>query len=108
MGDSHEVAMNNVMEKIKLSTDYLGDKDYLIGDYITLVDFIYLEIIEFCSWLWEDIYDTYPKLKAYYQRMVSIPQIESVLNSDTIPKQFLPAIAKINNLVADVEVITEK
>jgi glutathione S-transferase len=47
----------------------------VIGDYITVCDFVMVEALEFASWIWEGLYDTHPKMKAYYERMVSIPEV---------------------------------
>jgi glutathione S-transferase len=47
----------------------LGDKKFLIGNNETFVDFYFLELIKQMSWLYPEIYSTYPTLKPYVDRV---------------------------------------
>ena len=49
-GDRSTISMT-LLDKVKPLVAYLGDKQFLVGDDVTYVDFIFFELINFMSWI---------------------------------------------------------
>lgn len=61
-GDRQGIS-NSLIEKIKPIVNYLGSKQFLMGDHVTYVDFILFEILDFGFWVTNGrLYDTHPIL----------------------------------------------
>eukprot|EP00347_Sterkiella_histriomuscorum_P011496 403372233 len=90
--------INYSLEGMKKVNDYMTGKTYAVGDYITYVDFQFLETLEFVSWITEeDVFCIFPKLQEYYNRMRDIPQIKEYMQSEKfIMLKFNNGHAKIN------------
>ncbi len=78
---------------------FLGDKPYVIGDYVTLVDFFLFENEDFYEFLTEgQIYKQFPNLKEHHERMSKLPKFGEFLKSDRfMTRPFNGHSAKINN-----------
>ena len=50
--DRQEIS-KSLLENIKPIVRYLGNKEFLIGDHVTYVDFILFEILDFGNWVTE-------------------------------------------------------
>lgn len=79
---------------------YLGKKDFLIGDYLTFLDFYMLESCDFVQWLTNDEFYTENKQVArYVKRMKALKIIKRYIKSDRfLEKPFNNKVAKINNM----------
>ena len=49
-GDRSTISMT-LLDKVKPLVAYLGDKQFLTGDDVTYVDFIFFELINFMGWI---------------------------------------------------------
>ncbi|XP_013097111.1 glutathione S-transferase Mu 4-like [Biomphalaria glabrata] len=61
---------------------YLGDKQFFIGDKITVCDFHIFEMLDVHKLLEPSLLEERPKLKAYLNRFASVPAIAKYLASD--------------------------
>eukprot|EP01016_Furgasonia_blochmanni_P002662 TRINITY_DN11036_c0_g1_i1.p1 TRINITY_DN11036_c0_g1~~TRINITY_DN11036_c0_g1_i1.p1 ORF type:complete len:213 (+),score=72.48 TRINITY_DN11036_c0_g1_i1:61-639(+) len=65
----------------KLST-HLGDKQYLVGDYITFADLYMIEFLEHLLGIDAEVLKEFPNLDGLHKRYLEIPQINSYRVSD--------------------------
>ncbi|KAG8198424.1 hypothetical protein JTE90_021665 [Oedothorax gibbosus] len=72
-----------VPAQLKLVSDFLGDRKFLAGDYITYVDFMAYEPLEFYQYLIPGVLNDFPNLKAYHDRIRQLPQLQAYFNSAT-------------------------
>ena len=78
-----------------------GSDLYIAGQNITYLDFFYVELLEFLDFLSEGkFYEEFPATKAYYDRLVSLPELKDYMADDErCPKKpFNGLMAKINNM----------
>jgi len=61
---------------------HLGNKSFLTGGHITVVDFLVFEHLDIISMLFEGKLEQYSKLKAYYNRINNLPAISSYRKSN--------------------------
>jgi len=89
-----------IEERFSRVVDFLGDKKFIVGDYLTLVDFYIFEQIELLNiGSDEDLLSKYPNLAKYHNNIKSLPRVSEFYNSDKLMK--IPInnkVAKINNL----------
>ena len=80
--------------------DYLGKKDYLIGDNLTFMDFYMLELCDFIQWLTDNEFFTENKnIARYVKRMKGLKSVKRYIKSERyLEKPFNNKVAKINNL----------
>ncbi|KAG8198423.1 hypothetical protein JTE90_021664 [Oedothorax gibbosus] len=69
--------------QLKLVSDFLGDRKFLAGDYITYVDFMAYDVFEYFRYLIPTVLDDFPTLKAYQSRIRQLPQLQAYFNSAT-------------------------
>ena len=82
--------------KVEALVGYLADKNFLIGDYVTYVDFIFYEIVELLAYATENlIYDSYPILKTYKGNVEKVHGVCDFIGSERFIIKFNNKIAKI-------------
>ena len=80
--------------------NFLGQKDFLLGDNITYVDFVLFEHCDFMNWITEgEIYARYPNLLAHYNKVKNLPKLKEFFLDDQkcIKSPFNSKHALINN-----------
>jgi len=73
---------SSVSEEFGAIVKFLGDKKFLVGDYVTYVDFIFYEQNELLQHVTKDHFDNFPSFKAYNERVASLVQINKYLKSE--------------------------
>lgn len=78
---------------------YLGSKKFLVGDYVTFVDFCFYEFLELVDFVSEGrVYGENPSLKAYKENIEKLEKMQEHIKSDRYLKRpFNNKVAKINN-----------
>jgi glutathione S-transferase len=66
---------------LKRYETFLGNKTYMVGDHITVVDFLIYEHLDVVSLMIENILKKYPKLEAYHDRIANLPAIANYRKS---------------------------
>jgi glutathione S-transferase len=97
-GDKNEIK-TAVQNKIPAIVKFLGEKQFLIGDYVTWMDFFFFELIDSIQWLTDGaLFSEYPSLEAYFQRFITLPNLKGYWESEKcIKRPFNNKIAKLNN-----------
>ena len=87
-------------ERFSRVVDFLGDKKFIVGDYLTFVDFYIFEQIELLNLGSDgDLLRRFPKLAKYHDNMKSLPRVSEFYNSEKLMKiPMVNKVAKINNL----------
>ncbi len=68
-GDRVAITMK-LLEKVKPLVYFLAEKQFLCGDNVTYVDFIFFELCDFMNWLSDGmLYERNPSLQAYFDRV---------------------------------------
>jgi glutathione S-transferase len=99
MQPNKQVAVDAGMASYKVLVDYLGAKHFMIGDYPTIPDFLFLEAIYLLKWLSEDkVLTVYPTLVAYLERMENLEGLKEYLAGPKhITRPFNNGMAQLNN-----------
>ena len=98
-GDRNAITQT-IMTKIQPIARYLAEKQFLVGDNVTYIDFVLFELVDFMAWITEDrIYQQHPNLQAYFNRMRNLPKLKEFFEDDArcIKRPFNNKIAKLNN-----------
>eukprot|EP00347_Sterkiella_histriomuscorum_P010535 403375911 len=97
-GDRELVSKKSI-ESLSRVNDYMEGKSFGVGDYITYVDFQFLETLDFVNWISNgEVYEKYPRLQEYFNRVSEIPEIKEYVQSDRfLKKPFNNKVAKLNN-----------
>ena len=76
---------------------YLGNKKFLVGDYLTYVDFLFYDFLEMIAKVSEGrIYIEFPSLKAYKENLEKLEKMAEHLKSDRyIQGPFINSNSKI-------------
>jgi glutathione S-transferase len=79
------------------ASKYLGEKKFLVGDYVTYIDFILYENCELLSSVTNsEFYEQYPTLKKFKENIESLERIKEYINSERFsPRPFNNKISKI-------------
>lgn len=86
-GDREQIK-NASLNNLQKVNDYMEGKLFGIGDYITYVDFQFLETLDFINWVSEgEVFTRYPRLQEYHKRMVEVPEIREYIESDRFLKR---------------------
>jgi hypothetical protein len=79
---------------------FMGNKNFLIGDYPTWPDFYFLETIFMIKYMLGDgneLYKIYPSLEAYVKRVSELPGLKEFLASNKFVKgPFSHPMAAVN------------
>ena len=80
-------------------SEFLGEKTYLIGDYMTWTDFYLFEFLMYMDFITDgEIYKIYPNFLPYYERIASFDLIKKYMESDKYLKRpFNSLYAAVNN-----------
>ena len=90
----------NLLEKVKPLVNFLAEKKFLCGKNVTYVDFVFFELCDFMNWVSQEmLYERFPKLEEYYNRMKSLPRLKEFYADDVrcIKRPYNNPVAKINN-----------
>eukprot|EP00831_Metopus_contortus_P032340 TRINITY_DN2614_c0_g2_i1.p1 TRINITY_DN2614_c0_g2~~TRINITY_DN2614_c0_g2_i1.p1 ORF type:complete len:150 (+),score=16.79 TRINITY_DN2614_c0_g2_i1:124-573(+) len=68
----------------------LDTRKYICGDFISYLDFFFLETLESTQDLLEPVVDKYPSFKRFFNEITSIPQIKAYRNSERYTSDPLP------------------
>nr|XP_047131840.1 glutathione S-transferase Mu 1-like [Hydra vulgaris] len=71
----------NVQTRLKLYSDFLGESDFLAGQKLTFVDFIFYELLDLHKLLKDNILAPFPKLEAFVKRFEELPEIHEFMSS---------------------------
>ena len=93
--DDRPTVIEKAFEKMPKLVGYLGEKEFLTGKKVCMVDFIFWETIDTLLALTEDrrVFTEYPSLEVFYERMKKLPNFANYLASDECLKApyFAPA-----------------
>lgn len=100
VGTDRDALSNTAKAKMVPIVDYLGKKDYLIGDKLTFLDFYLLEQCDFVQWLTNnEFFNENKNVARFVKRMKGLRQIKRYIKSDRyLEKPYNNKVAKINNL----------
>ncbi|GBN57159.1 Glutathione S-transferase Mu 1 [Araneus ventricosus] len=76
-----EFLENTVSVLFKQWEKFLGDRKFLAGDELTYVDFMVYENLDFYRLFHATVLDDFPTLKAYFNRVKNLPEMQKYLNS---------------------------
>ena len=87
------------LERFEHVVKVLGDKEFIVGNYPTFVDFFIWEQIELFKWNDKDEFLVkYPTLAEYHKRISNLPLFAEYLKSERfMEKPFNNKSAKLNN-----------
>ena len=62
----------------------MGESEWVCGDYLTYVDFMFAEVLDMLNALSPDLfYSEFPTLKAYTDRFFVLPNLDAAWGDDT-------------------------
>ncbi|CAL1285171.1 unnamed protein product [Larinioides sclopetarius] len=73
--------MARVPFQMKLFSDFLGKRTFMVGDSITYVDFMAYEMIDFYHYFMPRFLADFPTLREYKKRILNLPGILRYINS---------------------------
>lgn len=78
---------------------FLGDKPFIVGDYVTWVDFFIWEQVEMFEWVTDgEFLKSFPNFAAYHKRVAALPKFAEYVSSDRFMKApYNNKVAKLNN-----------
>ncbi|CAL1275164.1 unnamed protein product [Larinioides sclopetarius] len=76
-----EEFLKRVQPMFQLWEKFLGDRKFLAGDDVTYVDFIVFEHLDCYRLFHETILDDYSSVKAYFNRMKILPELQEYMRS---------------------------
>ncbi|KAG0723573.1 Glutathione S-transferase Mu 5 [Chionoecetes opilio] len=83
---------------LKVLSEYLGSKTWLIGEQITIPDFIIYEVLDIHLLLYKSCLDEFKNLRCYHKRFEALPAIKSYMASPRFIKSPINgSTAKIEN-----------
>ena len=100
VGQDRQVLGQTAKTKMAPIVEYMNKKDFLIGSYVTFLDFYMLELCDFVQWLTDNEFlNENKKVARYVKKMKSLKQIKRYIMSDRfVEKPFNNKVAKINNM----------
>jgi glutathione S-transferase len=98
-GNDRAAITKNATDKLAPVVKYLEGKKFIVGDYLTFVDLYFAETLDLLRFISEEkIYETYPVLKEYFERVCEVPSLKEFLESDRfMERTFNNKFAQINN-----------
>lgn len=100
VGQDRAILSETAKNKMKPIVNYLGKKDYLLGENLTFLDFYLLEQCDFVQWLTNnEFFEENKNVQRYVKRMKGLKQMKRYIKSDRfVEKPFNNKVAKINNM----------
>jgi glutathione S-transferase len=92
--DLKEDYLKNLTATLKMFSDFLATKSWLVGEQITYPDFHFYEMLDQHKQLDPTCLKEFPNLEAYLDRFQRLPDIEAYMKSDRFMK------APLNNKMA--------
>ena len=82
--DDQPAVIAKALEGIPKIANFLGEKNFLTGDNVSMPDFILFEAVETILGLCHDkrLFTTHPNLEAFHNRMKALPTFATYLASD--------------------------
>lgn len=80
--DLKEAYVKGLPDKLKLLSQFLGDRKFVVGDYVTYADFLLFEFLEGQSHLVEGLLKEYPILEQFHQRILALEAIDKYFKSE--------------------------
>ena len=97
-GDRAAVA-SGLESRLPNYSNFLGNKNYLVGDYFTFVDFLFYELLELICFINDSSLDKFENLRNYMERIRNSDFMNRHKDSGRfVEKPFNNKMAKINNL----------
>ena len=59
---------------------FMGNNDFLVGGNVTWVDFFFFELVCMLKYVHEGLFNDYPALQAYHERMSNLPKLKEYLS----------------------------
>jgi len=90
----------NLLEKVKPIVAFLAQKNFLVGDNVTYVDFTFFELCELMNFISEgQLLANFPTLAAYCDRVKGLPKMAEFYADDAkcMKAPFNNKVAKLNN-----------
>lgn len=78
--------LESLPEKLRLLSEYLGERDWFVGDSVTYVDFLTYEALDQNRLLSPATLAKYDNLKAFLKRVESLPKIREYMESSSFKK----------------------
>ncbi|GFY59207.1 glutathione S-transferase Mu 1 [Trichonephila inaurata madagascariensis] len=78
--------IKTIPNQMKLWEKFLGDSKFLTGDDITYVDFMAYDTFDFFRLFHASSLEDFPTLKAYQERIKSLPELQNYLKSPVYKK----------------------
>ena len=79
--------------KLKPLSDFLGKKEWFVGDALSIADFVVYDCIYLHNEVAPETLAKLPNLKAHMQRFEALPKIQKFLTSDKNYKGLVPSFA---------------
>lgn len=96
--------LKEMPERLAALSAFLGERQFVAGDYVTYADFLLFEYLEFnreCLHKEVDI-GKYPNLEAFHKRVRQLPAIDKYFNSERFVKgPFNGPMAKFGGKLSD-------
>lgn len=73
--------VSGLPDKMKALTNFMGDKKFVVGDYVTYADFMFFEYLEGQSYLVKDLLKDYPVLDQYHKRILGLEAVDKYFKS---------------------------
>jgi len=92
-------ALKDISNNMEAVSKFLGDQLFIVGDYVTWVDFFIWEQVEMFEWVTDgEFLKRFPNFAAYHKRIASLPKFAEYVSSDRFMKgPFNNKVAKLNN-----------
>ncbi|CAG0894171.1 unnamed protein product [Darwinula stevensoni] len=71
---------------LKLFTKFIGDRNWLLGDRLTYVDFLWYEVLDWQLYLDPECFKDFPVVRDFIERFENLPKIKEYLKSDKFQK----------------------
>lgn len=78
--------LKNFPDKLKALSNFLGDRKFVAGDYVTFADFFLFEFLESQVAFSDDILNNFSTVEAYHKRVLSLPGVDKYFKSDRFIK----------------------
>lgn len=92
--DNEEAYHKGMVDKMEAMAKFIGERQFIAGDYVTFVDFIFFEFLEGQLYYNPEVLKDQPKLAEYHQRVRKLAGVEKYFNSQraiTYPFNGFPA-----------------